>query len=159
MYINQITIAGNLVREPRSGVKNDKPWLALSIAVNKRIRNAAGEWVDAPARFWDIVAHGHLATNALANINAALAASGKKSVRLLIVGSIDANPVEKDGRSYQNVFIQADDITISSLFAINGTSNNGVSTMSDDEIADLASGSTAPVTAAKTSRYDDEDDA
>jgi single-stranded DNA-binding protein len=153
MYLNNITIAGNLVREPRHGVKNDRAWLSLSIALNKKIRNAAGEWVDAPARFWDIVAHGHIATNALANINATLASTGKKSVRLLVVGSIDYSTNEKDGRTYQNVFIQADDITVSALFGNNGTSN-GTGTMSDDEIADLGSATAAP---AKVSRYDDDE--
>jgi single-stranded DNA-binding protein len=148
MRINQVTMAGNIVREPRHGIKNDSAWLAFSIAVNKRYRTTEGEWINAPAKYWDVLANGSLAANALPMI--------KKGVRVVVVGSMEYNENEKDGRSYKNVFILADDIALSGLYVSN--SNNGVGNMSDDDLADLATGSDAPAVPAKASRYEDDGD-
>ena len=60
--VRTVTRSGNLTRDPelRYSAKG-AAWVTSGLAVNRRVRNEAGEWEDAPTEYFDLVCFGGLA--------------------------------------------------------------------------------------------------
>ena len=59
MSINQVSITGNLTRDPElRATQGGTPVLSFGIAVNDRRKNAAGQWEDVP-NFFECVTFGN----------------------------------------------------------------------------------------------------
>ncbi len=77
--MNTITTVGNVCAEIKHSASNGKKAVArLRIAENRRVRNDAGDWVDAEPMFRNVVVFGHQADN--------VAVSIRKGSRVVVVG-------------------------------------------------------------------------
>lgn len=104
MSINNVSIAGNLTREPElRGTASGTPVLSFGIAVNDRRKNASGQWEDVP-NFFECVTFGNRAT-ALGDILT-------KGMKVAITGKLRYSSWEKDGQKHSKVDIIANEIEL-----------------------------------------------
>lgn len=104
MSINQVSITGNLTREPElRATQGGTPVLSFGIAVNDRRKNASGNWEDVP-NFFECVTFGNRAT-ALSDILA-------KGMKVAIAGKLHYSSWEKDGQKHSKVDIIANDVEL-----------------------------------------------
>lgn len=104
MSINQVSITGNLTREPEiRNTQNGTAVLSFGIAVNDRRKNASGQWEDVP-NFFECVTFGNRAT-ALVDILT-------KGMKVSIAGKLHYSSWEKDGQKHSKVDIIANDVEI-----------------------------------------------
>lgn len=93
----------NLTKEPELKVgKSGKAWVSLRVAENRRVRDENGDWVDAPTKFHNVVAFGHLAEN--------IAESLEKGSNVVIVGDQRTRAYRPDGT---NDTVEIDEIVAS----------------------------------------------
>ena len=61
-----IVIEGNLTRDPAGGYgkENGKAYCHLDVAVNDRVKNTNGQWIDGPATYYRVTVFGTTAENA-----------------------------------------------------------------------------------------------
>jgi len=80
--VRTVTRSGNLTRDPelRYSAKG-AAWVTSGLAVNRRVRNEAGEWEDAPTEYFELVCFGDLAEN--------VAACLSKGDRVVVVGKVE----------------------------------------------------------------------
>lgn len=104
MSINNVSIAGNLTREPElRSTASGTPVLSFGIAVNDRRKNASGQWEDVP-NFFECVTFGNRAT-ALSDILT-------KGMKVAIAGKLHYSSWEKDGQKHSKVDIIAQEIEL-----------------------------------------------
>nr|UVX93121.1 MAG: Single-strand binding protein family protein [Bacteriophage sp.] len=105
MSINQISITGNLTRDPEfRNTASGTAVLSFGIAVNDRRKNQqTGEWEDVP-NFFECVAFGNRAT-ALSDILT-------KGMKVAVAGKLHYSSWEKDGQKHSKVDIIANDIEL-----------------------------------------------
>lgn len=98
MSINNVSITGNLTREPElRGTAGGTAVLSFGIAVNDRRKNQqTGEWEDVP-NFFECVTFGNRAT-ALSDILT-------KGMKVAIAGKLHYSSWEKDGQKHSKVDI------------------------------------------------------
>ena len=104
MSINQVSITGNLTREPElRSTAGGTEVLSFGIAVNDRRKNASGQWEDVP-NFFECVTFGNRAT-ALSDILT-------KGMKVAIAGKLHYSSWEKDGQKHSKVDIIANEIEL-----------------------------------------------
>lgn len=104
MSINNVSIAGNLTRDPEIRVtQGGTAVLSFGIAVNDRRKNASGQWEDVP-NFFECVIFGNRAT-ALSDILT-------KGMKVAITGKLHYSSWEKDGQKHSKVDIIANEIEL-----------------------------------------------
>ena len=104
MSINQVSITGNLTRQPEiRTTQGGTAVLSFGIAVNDRRKNASGQWEDVP-NFFECVTFGNRAT-ALSDILT-------KGMKVAIAGKLHYTSWEKDGQKHSKVDIIADEIEL-----------------------------------------------
>lgn len=104
MSINQVSITGNLTREPElRNTAGGTAVLSFGIAVNDRRKDASGQWVDVP-NFFECVTFGNRAT-ALSDILT-------KGMKVAVAGKLHYSSWEKDGQKHSKVDIIANDIEL-----------------------------------------------
>lgn len=104
MSINQVSITGNLTREPElRATQGGTAVLSFGIAVNDRRKNSSGQWEDVP-NFFECVTFGNRAT-ALADILT-------KGMKVAIAGKLHYSSWEKDGQKRSKVDIIANDVEL-----------------------------------------------
>lgn len=104
MSINNVSIAGNLTREPElRSTASGTPVLSFGIAVNDSRKNASGQWEDVP-NFFECVTFGNRAT-ALSDILT-------KGMKVAITGKLHYSSWEKDGQKHSKVDIIANEIEL-----------------------------------------------
>ncbi len=104
MSINQVSITGNLTRDPDlRSTAGGKAVLSFGIAVNDRRQNASGKWEDVP-NFFECVTFGNRAM-ALSDILA-------KGMKVAIAGKLHYSSWEKDGQKHSKVDIIAQEIEL-----------------------------------------------
>lgn len=104
MSINQVSITGNLTREPElRSTQSGTAVLSFGIAVNDRRKNASGQWEDVP-NFFECVTFGNRA-NALGDILA-------KGMKVAVSGKLHYSSWEKDGQKHSKVDIIANEVEL-----------------------------------------------
>lgn len=104
MSINQVSITGNLTREPElRNTAGGTAVLSFGIAVNDRRKNASGQWEDVP-NFFECVTFGNRAT-ALSDILT-------KGMKVAVAGKLHYSSWEKDGQKHSKVDIIANDVEL-----------------------------------------------
>ena len=104
MSINQVSITGNLTRDPElRSTASGTAVLSFGIAVNDRHKNASGQWEDVP-NFFECVTFGNRAT-ALSDILT-------KGMKVAIAGKLHYSSWEKDGQKHSKVDIIAQEIEL-----------------------------------------------
>ena len=104
MSINQVSITGNLTRDPElRATQGGTAVLSFGIAVNDRRKNASGQWEDVP-NFFECVTFGNRAT-ALSDILT-------KGMKVAIAGKLHYSSWEKDGQKHSKVDIIANEIEL-----------------------------------------------
>ena len=104
MSINQVSITGNLTREPElRSTAGGTDVLSFGIAVNDRRKNASGRWEDVP-NFFECVTFGNRAT-ALGDILT-------KGMKVSIAGKLHYTSWETDGKKHSKVDIIANDVEL-----------------------------------------------
>lgn len=104
MSINQVSITGNLTREPElRATQGGTAVLSFGIAVNDRRKNASGQWEDVP-NFFECVMFGNRATS-LSDILT-------KGMKVAIAGKLHYSSWEKDGRKHSKVDIIANEVEL-----------------------------------------------
>lgn len=64
IYLNRIEVIGNLTRDPELRyTPNGQAVASFAVATNRRYRDQAGTWVDAPAEYHEVVVWGQLGEN------------------------------------------------------------------------------------------------
>lgn len=101
--INQVTIMGNLTRDPElRSTPNGQSVCSLSLALNRSYKDAAGNWQEM-TDFIDVVAWGPLAERTAQYLS--------KGRRALITGRLQQRSWEQDGQKRSKVEVLANDVT------------------------------------------------
>ena len=110
MADNEITITGNLVREPELRfTAGGTATCGFGVAVNRRYQQN-GEWVDAPTNFFNVTVWGQYGEN--------VAASLSKGDRVLVKGRLDFRKYQnKEGVEVTTHDIIADEVAPSLKYA------------------------------------------
>ncbi|MCB0999936.1 MAG: single-stranded DNA-binding protein [Acidimicrobiales bacterium] len=110
MADNEITIIGNLTREPELRFTGGgTATCGFGVAVNRRYQQN-GEWVDAPTNFFNVTVWGQYGEN--------VAASLSKGDRVLVKGRLDFRKYQnKDGIEVSTHDIIADEVAPSLKYA------------------------------------------
>lgn len=110
MADNEITITGNLTREPELRfTTGGTATCGLGVAVNRRYMQN-GEWVDAPTQFFNVTVWGQYGENVAASLN--------KGDRVIVKGRLEFRKYEnKDKIEVTTHDIQADEVAVSLKFA------------------------------------------
>ena len=110
--LNTITFEGNLAQEPDLSftARVGTPVVELVVLVNRRVRDDAGEWVDATPTRHRVKAYGHLAEHA---------AELPKGATVVVVGRVETDSWEdrESGQSRYADQVIADAIGASLRFA------------------------------------------
>lgn len=107
MSINNVTITGNLTRDPElRATPNGTSVLTLGIAVNDRVRNSqTGEWEDY-ANYFNVVVFGGRADG----LNQFL----KKGMKVAVLGKLRYRSWDADGQKHSKIEIIADEVDVMS---------------------------------------------
>ena len=109
MSDNNITITGNMTRDPELRFTQGGQAVAnFGVAVNRRYMQH-GEWVDAPTTFFNCVAWRELGEN--------LAASCVKGTRVVVTGRMESREYEHEGTKRIAWEVQVDECAVSLRFA------------------------------------------
>ena len=97
--LNQVTIMGNLTRDPElRSTPNGQSVCSLSLALNRSYKDAAGNWQEL-TDFIDVVAWGPLAERTAQYLS--------KGRRALITGRLQQRSWEQDGQKRSKVEVLA----------------------------------------------------
>lgn len=105
-----ITISGNATRDAElKFTQSGKSVSGFGVAVNDRIKNEAGEWVDGEPTFIDVTAWGKLAEGVAATVT--------KGTRVVVSGRLRTEVwVGQDGETRRSLKLTADEVGLSVLF-------------------------------------------
>lgn len=102
MGINKVVVSGNLTRDPELRQAGATPVLQFGIAVNDRVKDQSGEWIDKP-NFFDVIVWG--------TRGEALARYLQKGSKVVISGRLRWSQWQtKEGDKRSKVEIVADDV-------------------------------------------------
>ncbi|HEY1329979.1 MAG TPA: single-stranded DNA-binding protein [Actinomycetota bacterium] len=135
---NQVTIVGNLTRDPELRyTPNGAAVVKLGVAVSRRIRDESGQWKDADTSFFDVTAWRTLAEN--------VAESLTQGSRVVVVGRLRTNSWETpEGDRRTKVEIEADEVGPSLRWATAKVERQGRSANSSDWSGNVAVGAGGP---------------
>jgi single-strand DNA-binding protein len=120
--VRTVIRSGNLTGDPelRYSAKG-AAWVTSGLAVNRRVRNEAGEWKDAPTEYFDLVCFGDLAEN--------VAGCLSKGDRVVVVGKVqDKHWTGRDGVERTGHKLVVDDMGASlrhAMVEVNRTTRRG----------------------------------
>lgn len=101
--INQVTLMGNLTRDPElRQTPNGQSVCSFSLALNRAYKDQSGEWVEA-TDYVDVVAW--------AGLGERVAQYLQKGRRCLVVGRLQSSSWEQDGKKRTKVEVNAQDVT------------------------------------------------
>lgn len=101
--VNQVTLMGNLTRDPElRQTPNGQSVVSFSLALNRAYKDQSGEWQEA-TDFIDVVAWGPLAERVSQYLN--------KGRRALVQGRLQSRAWEQDGQKRSKVEVLANDVT------------------------------------------------
>jgi len=124
--LNQVTLMGNLTRDPElRNTPNGQNVTNFSIALNRSYKDSGGEWQEA-TDYVDIVCWGPLAER----VNQYLS----KGRRCLVQGRIQSRAWEQEGQKRSKVEVLANDVTF-----LDGRSDDNTQNYSDDSSSKPAS--------------------
>jgi single-strand DNA-binding protein len=105
-----ITLVGNATKDPDLRFTNSGvPVVSFGVAVSKRVRDDAGNWVDGATSFFDVSAWKKLAENVAESIT--------KGSRVVVTGRIEQRTYKGNDGSDRTVFeVTADEVAISLFF-------------------------------------------
>jgi single-strand DNA-binding protein len=110
--LNQVTLMGNLTRDPElRQTPNGQNVTSFSLALNRSYKDAGGEWQEA-TDYIDIVCWGPLAERVAQYLN--------KGRRCLVQGRLQSRSWEQDGQKRSKVEVLANDVTF-----LDGRGENG----------------------------------
>lgn len=107
-----VTLKGRLTRDPELKFsQNGKPVARFSVVTSRRVKNdQTGEWEDRDTTFWDCVAFGQLAENAVESL--------VKGTAVIVSGSAASEEwVTRDGEKRKSMKVMADDVAPSLRWA------------------------------------------
>jgi single-strand DNA-binding protein len=135
---NQVTIVGNLTRDPELRyTPNGAALVKLGVAVSRRVRDESGQWKDADTSFFDVTAWRTLAEN--------IAESLTQGSRVVVVGRLRTNSWETpEGERRSKVEIEADEVGPSLRWATAKLERQGRSASSSDWSNNVAVGAGGP---------------
>ena len=101
---NQVTIVGNLTRDPELRyTPNGAALVKFGVAVNRRFRDDAGQWKDGETSYFDVTAWRTLAEN--------IAESLTQGSRVVVLGRLRTNTWETaEGEKRSKIEIEADEV-------------------------------------------------
>jgi single-strand DNA-binding protein len=110
MADNEITIVGNLTREPELRfTTSGTATCGFGVAVNRRYQQN-GEWVDAPTNFFNVTVWGQYGENAASSLG--------KGDRVVVKGRLDFRKyTNKDGIEVTTHDVVADEVSVSLKYA------------------------------------------
>lgn len=115
--INQVTLMGNLTRDPElRQTPNGQSVCSFSLALNRSYKNQSEEWVEA-TDYIDIVAW--------AGLGERVAQYLAKGRRCLVVGRLQSSSWEQDGKKRSKVEVLANDVTFLDGRGSDGGSEGG----------------------------------
>src|SRR5215217_1674292 len=136
--LNQVTLMGNLTRDPElRQTPNGQNVTSFSLALNRSYKDASGEWQEA-TDYIDIVCWGPLAERVAQYLS--------KGRRCLVQGRLQSRSWEQDGNKRSKVEVLANDVT---FLDSRGDDNSGGSTVGDSSSDAPASSKPAPSKKAK----------
>lgn len=101
--LNQVTLMGNLTRDPElRQTPNGQNVTSFSLALNRSYKDASGEWQEA-TDYIDIVCWGPLAERVAQYLS--------KGRRCLVQGRMQSRSWEQDGQKRSKVEVLANDVT------------------------------------------------
>lgn len=105
-----ITISGNATRDAELRfTQSGKSVASFGVAVNDRVKDASGEWVDGEPTFIDVTAWGKLAEGVGATI--------EKGTRVVVTGRLRTEAwTGEDGEVRRTLKLTADDVGMSVMF-------------------------------------------
>ena len=108
---NQVTIVGNLTRDPELRyTPNGAAVVKLGVAVSRRVKDESGQWKDADTSFFDVTAWRSMAEN--------IAETLTQGTRVVVVGRLRTNSWETaEGERRSKVEIEADEVAPSLRWA------------------------------------------
>jgi len=108
---NQVTIVGNLTRDPELRyTPNGAAVVKLGVAVSRRVKDESGQWKDADTSFFDVTAWRSMAEN--------IAETLTQGTRVVVVGRLRTNSWETaEGERRSKIEIEADEVAPSLRWA------------------------------------------
>ena len=120
--LNQVTLMGNLTRDPElRQTPNGQNVTSLSLALNRSYKDQSGEWQEV-TDYVDIVAWGPLAERVSQYLN--------KGSRCLVQGRLQSRSWEQEGQKRSKVEVLANDVTF--LDSKGSSSSNGGDVVYDE---------------------------
>lgn len=114
--LNQITLMGNLTRDPElRQTPNGQNVTSFSLALNRSYKDASGEWQDA-TDYVDIVAWGPLADRVSQYLS--------RGSRCLVQGRLQSRSWEQEGQKRSKVEVLANDVTFLDSRGNNNNNDN-----------------------------------
>lgn len=114
MIMTKITIVGNLTNDPDLRFTGGASVADFGVAVNDKIKDSSGNWVDGEPTFYRVAAWDvHPDKAALAQN---VAASLSKGQRVIVTGTLRTEAYEKDGDKRTYLSIRADSVGVDLLF-------------------------------------------
>lgn len=103
---NELRITGNLTRDPELRyTQSGKPVALFTVAVNRRVRDQSGNWVDGNTLFVQCAAWDGLGEN--------VAESLRKGVTVAVVGRVEPKEYDSNGVKVRGFELIADDVSVS----------------------------------------------
>lgn len=103
---NELRITGNLTRDPELRyTQSGKPVASFTVAVNRRVRDQSGNWVDGNTLFVQCAAWDGLGEN--------VAESLRKGVTVAVVGRVEPKEYDSNGVKVRGFELIADDVSVS----------------------------------------------
>lgn len=104
MNINNVTLTGNLTRDPElRSTASGTSVLQFAVAVNDRVKNQQGEWVDRP-NYIDMTMFGTRAES--------LGSILKKGMKVAVQGKLHWSSWEKDGQKRSKLEVWPDAVEL-----------------------------------------------
>lgn len=100
--LNQVTLMGNLTRDPELRDANGQDVVGFSIALNRSYKDKNDEWQEA-TDYIDITAWGNLAQQVSSNVT--------QGSRVLVSGRLQSRSWEQEGVKRNKVEVLATDVT------------------------------------------------
>lgn len=103
---NELRITGNLTRDPELRyTQSGKPVASFTVAVNRRVRDQSGNWVDGTTLFVPCVAWEQLGEN--------VAESLRKGATVVVSGRVEPKEYHSNGVKVRGFELIADDVSVS----------------------------------------------
>ena len=135
---NQVTIVGNLTRDPELRyTPNGAAVVKLGVAVSRRVKDESGQWKDADTSFFDVTAWRSMAEN--------IAETLTQGTRVVVVGRLRTNSWETaEGERRSKVEIEADEVAPSLRWATAKIERQGRSAGASDWSENVTVGAGGP---------------